>query len=196
MVEEQKIDRAEFEKRQQQKMKEFTEMSEAEKRHFSEGTPQNEQQIKQAQWNERTMQPLRTVTEEDLTRRQEELKQKRLLREKEQIETSQAREALDKEFWDAIVTSCSDPETRDANYIIRAGKMNLFVETIMMPVAEKVRRINQLRRLHHQTGVKEKLNLADYMAAADLFVSDPIVHRGDVILKRKQMFPSEPSDSG
>jgi hypothetical protein len=134
------------------------------------------------------------LTETEISRLQEEQKQERLAREKDLREIQIATEKRNAEFWSAIVKSCSDPEVRDANYIIRAGKQNLFVET-MMPVYEKQRRINQLRRLHYQTGHKEKLNLADYMAAADLFVSDPIVRKGDIVQTRRSMFPENKTET-
>jgi hypothetical protein len=185
-----RMTRQEFEEQQQKKMREFAEQSEAEKRQRSEGTPMNEQQLEQVRWNEKTMQPLRTVTEEDLAKQQAILKEQRLKREKEQIETAQAREQLEKTYWDSIIEYCASgtEAVRKARCDLMEDWKGLHIVSPMR-MQEREQDLITLRWLCLLDKNRKKPGREDYMMNQHLFDSHPVVKKADVNLTRKIMFP-------
>jgi hypothetical protein len=137
------------------------------------------------------------LNEEDLQKLIERQKQQRAQQERGQQETQIATRERDEKFWDAIEKSCKDgtAEERFAICLIRMASQNLLVNTLMPP-QEKQRRIVTYFRLHgiKITDSKEKIPLTSFMNAADLFSSDPIVRKGNIVETRRSMFPENKTE--
>jgi len=150
------------------------------------------EQLEKMAWFGRKQMHVDLLTPEEIKRVLKEKEDARLKREQENIEITKAREKVEKEYWSDVEKSCIDgtAEVRFARCLIRMANQNLFVTTMGSP-AEKERRIIQMLRLHgiQVRDSKEKIPLTGFMSSADCFVSDPYVHKGDVVTTRRSMFP-------
>ncbi len=163
---------------------------EQERREQAESGYQTPEELAALQWDQTKTKLASQLTAAELKRLAEEKEALRAKRDKEAFEVGQARNIVEKQYWDDLQKSCleGDVTERFAIALIRISNKGLLTATNMRP-NERVRGISQILRLHNieiRDG-RKKPNVASYMAAEDLFVSDVFVHKGDPFEFRRQM---------
>jgi len=150
------------------------------------------EELEKMQWQQRKEMHVDSLTPDELKRILAEKEEARIRRERDARETEAAIKEREKKFLDELIADCltGDPETRFAKFLVRASMKGIFGLNPMQDPRDKARVLTELLKFHNiqvRDG-KEKPSRDDFERSV-MFVSDPYIKKGDVVLTRRSMFP-------